>query len=956
MADDAIKVEVGAKDTGLSDTMQKSGSSVKDNCDKMLASIGQMVAGATSHFAHLDHTVAESANSINERLETIAGSINKIQHFLSLVGEVAMLGFIGEKIMDLAHEYAELGEQAEHAAKQTGMSTDAVQEWGYVGRSVHVSTETMNQGLERLSRTLLLARQGSGLAAAALKSVGISGKEVESINLDQALEKIAVAFHSHADGAEKEAIAMQLMKNSGVELIPVFDKGAEGIETLRQHAHEMGVVMSEEDVEAAAALHVQIMDLKEQTSGLGMNLGGKLVPALLASVTALMNTTKQGGLADTVITALAEGIKVLVSVALGGVAGIKQIGEAMMAVAVDAIFAVKGVGELAMAVGNFLTGNFDKAKEHWGEMQSDFRMGSDVLKQGWEKVNKTGTDYIETLKGIWGEQKKVHAADDGPGPNAPRLPVFKPQHGGEDQAAKIAAARLALEKAMDQAEYNELKGHLDDAQKLYDDAYANGLISVREYYDAQLAVQQRTLEAQIAMRQKEVAEAQKALGVAEAHKGSKGGEVAVLEARTRLVTLTGQLQVAENQLATSADMNARKREDAERKLNTQLAEDSIATQKKIGEQDIADTQAVIESKVSMNMMQKDKALELERDLIDQKFAIDKAALEKELALYSSDTFRDPVQVAKINNQLLALNRQYQSDLLANTISTQVEIRSSYTEMIGGISTAFQDGIAGMLDGTKSFAEGLRSIFTGILQAFDKMIAEKITKWIMGELQQTYATVTGNTTRTTASVVSEGTATAATAAGNSARVGLTVGAQGVMTAATAAGNTARQAADWEAATESVAATAWAAVKNIATKAWEAAASVYAAIAAIPYVGPFLAPAMAIAAAGLVIGFAGHIASAEGGYSIPAGVNPVTQLHEQEMVLPKAEANVIRNMASGAAQSGVSSGGDLHVHIHAMDANSFEKRLMQSGGTLQAMLREAQRNGLQGELRGTWGAVG
>jgi hypothetical protein len=59
-------------------------------------------------------------------------------------------------------------------------------------------------------------------------------------------------------------------------------------------------------------------------------------------------------------------------------------------------------------------------------------------------------------------------------------------------------------------------------------------------------------------------------------------------------------------------------------------------------------------------------------------------------------------------------------------------------------------------------------------------------------------------------------------------------------------------------------------------------------------------MGYASAGITAGLA--IASAEGGYDIPAGMNPVTQLHEKEMVLPKAQADVIRGMAAGGGKGG------------------------------------------------------
>lgn len=46
----------------------------------------------------------------------------------------------------------------------------------------------------------------------------------------------------------------------------------------------------------------------------------------------------------------------------------------------------------------------------------------------------------------------------------------------------------------------------------------------------------------------------------------------------------------------------------------------------------------------------------------------------------------------------------------------------------------------------------------------------------------------------------------------------------------------------------------------------------------------------------------LASARGGFDIPAGVNPLTQLHEKEMVLPAQQANVIRDMAKNGGSVG------------------------------------------------------
>lgn len=87
-------------------------------------------------------------------------------------------------------------------------------------------------------------------------------------------------------------------------------------------------------------------------------------------------------------------------------------------------------------------------------------------------------------------------------------------------------------------------------------------------------------------------------------------------------------------------------------------------------------------------------------------------------------------------------------------------------------------------------------------------------------------------------------------------------------------------------------------SIHANAMKAGAAAYQAVVGIPYVGPFLAPAAAAVAYAGTMAFA----SAEGGYDIPAGVNPMTQLHEREMVLPQEQADAVRNMAAGGGGGG------------------------------------------------------
>ena len=61
-------------------------------------------------------------------------------------------------------------------------------------------------------------------------------------------------------------------------------------------------------------------------------------------------------------------------------------------------------------------------------------------------------------------------------------------------------------------------------------------------------------------------------------------------------------------------------------------------------------------------------------------------------------------------------------------------------------------------------------------------------------------------------------------------------------------------------------------------------------------------MGYISAGLVAGMAIKDASALEGYDIPEGINPVVQTHAKEMILPRAQANVIRDLAKDGGTGG------------------------------------------------------
>jgi phage-related protein len=231
-------------------------------------------------------------------------------------------------------------------------------------------------------------------------------------------------------------------------------------------------------------------------------------------------------------------------------------------------------------------------------------------------------------------------------------------------------------------------------------------------------------------------------------------------------------------------------------------------------------------------------------------------------------------------------------------------RRTWDSAVRPLVSSFANGLLQMAEGTKSFAQVIRGLGQQILHAWVGAVTKMVSEWARGMVQHIALTNTTN---------------AAVTASNQA-----------------------------AANTNLLITLQTNMKKAASDAVTAAKGAYAWGAG--WGGP-IAGAIAAAAALAGVMALGAVASAEGGYDVPAGVNPMTQLHQQEMVLPARLANPLRQMVAdygsngaGAALGG--SGGDTHVHnwtVQTLDGPSLLNYMRANKQHFQTVLGEIVRGG-------------
>lgn len=128
------------------------------------------------------------------------------------------------------------------------------------------------------------ARNVSGPMAEAFQKMGVSVTDAGGkLRTSEAVfNDVIAALSEMPDGAERDALAMQIFGKSAMELNPLIKAGAGEIARLSAEAHKMGAVLSEEDVTAAANFSDQLASLQAGLKGTVMQISTAFLPGLSA--------------------------------------------------------------------------------------------------------------------------------------------------------------------------------------------------------------------------------------------------------------------------------------------------------------------------------------------------------------------------------------------------------------------------------------------------------------------------------------------------------------------------------------------------------------------------------------------------------------------------------------------------------------------------------------------------
>lgn len=280
------------------------------------------VGNAKTSFAGLGSSIASGCKTI--------GKVG-IGVFTALGGAI---GGATTALIANAKATAEQADAIDKNSQKLGISTTAYQEWDFVlqhcGSSVDSlkgAMKTMNKSFEssidvinkthdaeaELDRQLDAGEitldeynkkydelyEGAYKDVGALGQLGFSLQEISDMadDPDKAFAMIVEKLQQMPEGAERTALATDLLGKSAMELAPLLNMSAEETQGMIDQVHELGGVMEEDAVKAGASFQDSLANLKTTLTGAKNNLMGEFLPSLttvMDGLTALFSGDDSG--------------------------------------------------------------------------------------------------------------------------------------------------------------------------------------------------------------------------------------------------------------------------------------------------------------------------------------------------------------------------------------------------------------------------------------------------------------------------------------------------------------------------------------------------------------------------------------------------------------------------------------------------------------------------------------
>lgn len=244
------------------------------------------------------------------------------------------------------------------AAQKFGVPVEELSALAHAADLSGVSLDGLGTSLQKLSRNMSDVAAGAGAEAARAFSaldIAVTNADGTLRTSTDVLTDLADRFSRMPDGAQKTALAMQVMGRAGATMIPLLNAGRDGLAEMLAEAEALGLVMDTRTARAAERFNDNLTRLGKVKDGIITKLTAHMLPALEGLSQRLIDAVKSGDLVERMANGLTrafDGLQRTVIFVYDNFGVLIRVGAALLALkaAAWAVAAGKAFAALASAL------------------------------------------------------------------------------------------------------------------------------------------------------------------------------------------------------------------------------------------------------------------------------------------------------------------------------------------------------------------------------------------------------------------------------------------------------------------------------------------------------------------------------------------------------------------------------------------------------------------------------
>lgn len=341
-------------------------------------------------------------------LKEFSAQSKKVAENTKMVSAAA--GGLGLAMIGNAYKSAQAADELNTLSRNLGISVEELQKMQYASDLVDVSVDQMAGSMSKLTKQM-------GSNAEIFETLGIN-----IYNADGSMRDATEVWYESLEALSqvenetlRDQLAMELFGKSAMELSGIIDDGGAGLKAYGQEAEDLGLILSQEDVDAANKFNDAIDKLKATAGASFMEMGATLAEELTPALEKIVEIATQvfqwfanldGETQAFILTVL--GLIAAISPIAGIISTITGLAASLNVAMLPMIGTiggiVVGVGAL-VAVGVALYKNWDtikqKAGELWKTLTDKFEAIRSSISEKIEAAKEKVHDAIEAIKGFF---------------------------------------------------------------------------------------------------------------------------------------------------------------------------------------------------------------------------------------------------------------------------------------------------------------------------------------------------------------------------------------------------------------------------------------------------------------------------------------------------------------------------------------------------------------------------